>query len=361
MLYRTTGAQGQPMATGSLVLVPKIASPRPHRPLVSYQVAEDSLALKCAPSYQLQAGVPPDNLVVQAEVLLINGLLQHGWAVVVPDYQGPKSAYGAGVQAGQLTLDSIRAAESFAPAKLNGARTEVGMMGYSGGAIATGWAAELQPSYAPELNVKGVVEGGVPADLTVALKTLNGGIFGGYALAGALGAGRAYPELGQLIDSILTPEGKDLAKRFGQSCNMMIVLQGFFKDIKKLSTIPEPFEHPIAKKVLADNKMGQHLPSAPMFVYHSVNDELVPVKPVDDLVKSYCANGVRVSYQRDQLSEHIVLVGTGAPLALAWLQDRMNGKPAESGCKTTTHTSMLANPLALKTLREYLSGLPPLF
>ena len=42
--------------------------------------------------------------------------------------------------------------------------------GISGGATATGWAAQLQASYAPELHVAGFVIGGTPADMLTALK-----------------------------------------------------------------------------------------------------------------------------------------------------------------------------------------------
>jgi hypothetical protein len=361
VLYRSTDAEDKPMATAALVLVPEnVPSPSKDRPLVAYQVAEDSLALKCAPSYQMQAGVFPENPVVQAEVLLVNGLLKNGWAVVVPDHEGPRSAYAAGILAGHATLDSIRAAESLPEAGLS-AKAPVGMMGYSGGSIATGWAAELQPSYAPELNVKAVAEGGVGADLDAAVRNINGGPFGGYALGGALGVGRAHPELGAYIDSILNAEGKDLAKRLGESCNSMIVLQGLFKDINKLTTKPDPFDDPIPRKVMALNKMGRRTPTAPMFIFHSVNDELLPVKPVDDLVKTYCANGASVSYNRDQLSEHITLVATGAPLELAWMQDRLSGKPAQPGCTTKTHTSMALDPSVPKILQDYLQGMARLF
>ncbi|MEU5883046.1 lipase family protein [Spirillospora sp. NPDC047279] len=36
--------------------------------------------------------------------------------------------------------------------------------GYSGGANATGWAAQLQPAYAPDVTLKGIAMGGTPAD-----------------------------------------------------------------------------------------------------------------------------------------------------------------------------------------------------
>lgn len=48
------------------------------------------------------------------------------------------------------------------------------MWGYSGGAAAIGWAAALQPSYAPDINLAGAAHGGTPANLTAAAVYLNG-------------------------------------------------------------------------------------------------------------------------------------------------------------------------------------------
>ncbi|WP_228818504.1 lipase family protein [Nocardia transvalensis] len=39
----------------------------------------------------------------------------------------------------------------------------VALWGYSGGVIATSWAAELQPCHAPELNAKGLASRGISA------------------------------------------------------------------------------------------------------------------------------------------------------------------------------------------------------
>jgi hypothetical protein len=49
------------------------------------------------------------------------------------------------------------------------------MWGYSGGSLATEWAAELQPTYAPELNFAGAALGGLVPNITSVLKTINGG------------------------------------------------------------------------------------------------------------------------------------------------------------------------------------------
>ena len=50
------------------------------------------------------------------------------------------------------------------------------------------------------------------------------------------------------------------------------------------------------------------------------------------------------------LSEHVILVVTGAPDALNWLSDRLTGKPAASGCSTRNVASSLFSPGALQTL-----------
>ncbi|MET0654062.1 MAG: lipase family protein [Pseudoxanthomonas sp.] len=103
------------------------------RKLVSYQYAEDSLGLGCAPSHQVAGEIIPNfsfsSQLEPAQYLI--GLKTLGWTVVIPDHQGPNSTYAAGKVAGQITLDGIRAALSFEPLDLSRVSTPVGMWGYS--------------------------------------------------------------------------------------------------------------------------------------------------------------------------------------------------------------------------------------
>jgi hypothetical protein len=365
LLYRTTDTQDQPEATVTTVLLPAGAQPSATRPLVSYQVAEDSPAPQCAISYQLRQGAGNDNIVAQAEILLMDAALQKGWAVTVPDYEGPKSAYVAGKQAGQAVLDGIRATEGFQAAGLNGVATNVGLWGYSGGALASGWASELQPGYAPELAIRGVAEGGLPVSPRDVLQGANGGVFAGIAMSGVAGISQAYPELQSFLDTYLTADGKAALAKARTQCNSANVTTFAFRDLYKYFTVPNPLSLPVPDAVLTADTLGQHTPTAPLFVYHSVNDELVPHAGTDQVVAGYCASGGRVTYQRDILSEHIALVVTGAPDALNWLSDRLSGKPAAPGCNTKTVASSLLLPGALQTLGSvlfndllYLAGKP---
>lgn len=171
--YRSNDSRDQPIPAVATVLKPRGSAPDK---LVSMQIAEDSLAGYCAPSYAIQhfsAGPFLGQIVAPAEFVIAQGALQQGWAVVIPDHEGPNNAYAAGPLAGRITLDGVRAARDFEPMRLS-PQTRIGLYGYSGGAIATGHAAELKSTYAPELNIVGAAEGGVPADLGMTLKVANG-------------------------------------------------------------------------------------------------------------------------------------------------------------------------------------------
>lgn len=94
--------------------------------------------------------------------------------------------------AGHAVLDSVRAAVGTPHLGLDPAAPTI-VTGYSGGAIASGWAAQLAPKYAPELNLVGAVFGGVPADFEMLLETMNGrNAASGVFLAATLGVAREY-------------------------------------------------------------------------------------------------------------------------------------------------------------------------
>jgi hypothetical protein len=349
VLYRTTDTSGQPEATVTTIMEPAGATPSNSRPLLSYQVAEDSPAPQCAMSYQLRLGSGNQNSPAEAEILLIDAALERGWAVTVPDYEGPNSAYVAGRQAGQAVLDAIRATEGFAPAGLGGVRTNVGLWGYSGGALASGWAAELQSSYAPELNIKGIAEGGLPVNPGHVLTKINGGVFAGVAMSGIAGLRQAYPQLNTFLDTNLNAAGNAAFGQAATQCNPRNASEFAWTNIYNYFTIPNPLNAPVPQQVLADNTLGQHTPTAPLYVYQSLNDELIPPADVDGVVQTYCGAGANVTYQRDIFSEHISLAVIGAPDALNWLSDRLAGTPVAAGCHTSTVASSLLSPSALVT------------
>jgi hypothetical protein len=199
----------------------------------------------------------------------------------------------------------------------------------------------------------------VPVNVADAARVLNKGLFAGYFLAGMVGISRQYPRLTALLQRILTPEGRAAAQEVGTMCNSDIVNHFAFKDVTRYTNVPDPLSLPLASQVIAADSLPHGRPTAPLYVYHAINDELLPSRDVDGLVAKYCHEGVSVEYTRDIASEHIVLAATAAPGALAWLGDRLGNpaQPAPAGCTTTTTVSAVLSPRALTSLVTFLAGL----
>ncbi|MFE6857586.1 lipase family protein [Nocardia sp. NPDC057668] len=356
--FRSNNTRGEAIPAVATVIKPRGSAPDR---LVSVQVAEDSLAAYCAPSYAVQqwsAAAAVGQIVAPLEFVIAQAAVQQGWAIVIPDYQGPDSAFGAGPLAGRITLDGIRAAKDFGPMRL-APDTRIGLYGYSGGAIATGHAAELKASYAPELNVVGTAEGGVPADFGPLLDIGNGQLWSGMIMSAVIGLGREYPEFGALLDRDLDPLGQALKVVKGGLCVQYNTALFPFANLKGMLRVPEgdPMRNPVVIDTLTRTRMGKSTPDMPMFIWQANPDELIPVGPVNTLVDTYCQDpNARVQYTREHLGEHITTEISGSTTALLWLGDRLNGVPAAPGCSTTDTPLMATDPAGLTLLGQTLGN-----
>lgn len=346
--YRSTNTRDEPIAAVTTVMKPRGDDGGRPRPLLSYQFPEDANAQYCAPSYSLQQASIPGNISGQFDIpfeFLLAPLtaLAAGWAVAMPDHEGPNSAFAAGPLAARIVLDGIRATESFAPMGLT-PDTEVGLAGYSGGAIATGHAAEQHGSYAPELNIVGAAEGGVPADLKAMINLSNNNLGSGLILSGILGVAREYPQLAAYLDQRMNGFGKAIAPIKNSLCLYSAAIFPFMNNKGLIDSPGDPLDDPVPAAVLDTIRMGHAVPDVPMFIYQANPDWIAPVGPVNALVDTYCADPrARVQYVRDHFSEHISLEIIGIPRALLWLADRFAGLPAD-GCGTHDEGSMALDP-----------------
>nr|WP_228836697.1 lipase family protein [Nocardia brasiliensis] len=352
--YRSNNSRDEPIPAVATVLKPRGSAPDK---LVSMQIAEDSLAAYCSPSYAVQQwslATFVGQIVAPLEFVIAQGALQQGWGVVIPDHQGPDSAFAAGPLAGRITLDGIRAARDFGPMRLT-PDARIGMYGYSGGAIATGHAAELKQTYAPELNIVAAAEGGVPADFGAALENGNGQLWAGMIMGAVLGIGREYPEFGALLNRDLDPLGQVLSVVKGGLCVQYNTGLFPFANLKGMLRVPEgdPMRNPVVRDTLDKTRMGKAVPDMPMFIYQANPDELIPVGPVNTLVDTYCQSpSAQVQYVREHLGEHVTTEVSGVATALLWLRDRLDSKPAAPGCSTSDAGFMALNPEGLALLAQ---------
>lgn len=343
LLYRTTDVFDRPDVTVTTVFLPN--NVRPDRPLVSQQMFEDASGPLCVPSYGLQAGAK-SSTETTGQITDLQTILQNGWVVSVPDFGGRFGHFPVAQEPGYMTLDGIRAALQFAPLGL-GSESRIGLYGYSGGGFATGWAAELQPSYAPELNITGAAYGGPGADINAALFTTNGGPFSAIVGSGLSSYYATYPEVKAAMGPHLTPEGAAVMDQIQTQCLSVTLVQQFMSDWKRYFDIPldQVLALPPLAEVIDKARLGTHAPAAPLYVMQAVQDEVIPVGSTDRMVEDLCARGARVTYIRDQLAEHLSMILSGAPAAFSWLAERLNtDTPAPAGCSTTTVLSQLIAP-----------------
>ncbi|MFJ7271263.1 lipase family protein [Streptomyces sp. NPDC099050] len=322
--YNSTTADGAPNVVSGTVIVPQDGRTGP-RPLITYAVGTVGMGDSCAPSNNLPYGTA-------MEANLIQQLTLRGWAVVVTDYEGLGTpgthTYTVGPSAGHAVLDAARAATRLPEAGLS-AQTPVGIMGYSQGGQASSWAAELQGSYAPELQVKGTATGGVPADLLKVADFNNGSYGSGLIFMAAAGQDAAFPEL--KLDSYLNPAGKLLVGAMKTNCVAIDAIAGSFKRISDLTT-RNPLAQPDWQARLNQSRLGRTAPAAPVFQYHALADELIPYAVGSRLRSDWCARGTNLEFDTIWIGEHVSGVITQSLAAGNWLADRFAGRSTHPNC-----------------------------
>ncbi|MFE2996580.1 lipase family protein [Nocardia sp. NPDC059246] len=326
--FRSTDSTGRPIAATTTVLSPH--NRRPDAPVLSYQQIINGLGAQCAVSRALYTSDP--NLVVR-EAPAWNVLLQRGWTLALPDHLGPRFAYGAAKLGGQITLDGIRAVQRVPDLRVE--HSPVAMAGYSGGGMATAWAAALAATYAPDLHLAGAAMGGVPMNLVSMLETLgmNRHPAFGLALAAGLGLEREYPDRFPLTDQ-LNAHGLAVRDRLLNSCTNDILAAGAGQGALDIAKSTVMTEDPQARSVVEENSLELYpgIPDMPVFEWHSPIDGLIPVDAVVDTVHRYCAAGAQVWSVQVPVPDHLTAAVLGLPPALAWLDARLRGEPAPTNC-----------------------------
>lgn len=348
LLYRTTDAQGRPAANVTSV-VRSITGDSTKA--VSYQSAYDSLDPADAPSRAIAGDVTLGGLLPNGESLLLLPSLLLGYNVVVPDTEGQTANFAAGPEYGTNTLDSIRAVTSSAATGMND-HTKFGLLGYSGGAIATGWAAALAPSYAPDVNknLVGFTEGGVLVDPAHNLKYVAGSpVWSGVIPMALIGVARGFG-----ID--LRPYASEYGLKVLDELEHASIINalGRYPGLTWQKIAKPEYANPNSVPPFVDavNKVNigsAPTPSVPGFIAQGnagflegttsnlpgigTGDGVMVAGDVRALARQYCAtgNGAIKYTQYDALS-HVGGAAAWAPTAIAWLVDRFAGKAAPSSC-----------------------------
>ncbi|MCL7428880.1 MULTISPECIES: lipase family protein [unclassified Streptomyces] len=351
LMYKSTDSNGRPVAVTGAYIEPAAAwKGEGPRPLVALAPGTMGQGDQCAASMGLEhpLRLNGETVSVGYEDLAIYRLLATGAAVVVTDYAGLGATdrlhtYVNRVDGAHALLDAARAARAVSGATVT-ERSRVGLFGYSQGGGASAAAAELQPSYAPDVNLAGTYSGAPPADLTEVTRAIDGS-----DLAGALGWSlngfvQSEPALKPIADAQLNAAGKAALNDLSTMC-VGDALFGYggaksttwTTDGRSVSDIIAAT--PALKSFLNSQRIGALKPATPVRVATGVSDNLVPHGQSRRLATDWCAKGANVTYDAVRLPDSgSALLNHFAPLltdqgdAVDWLTDRLKGRPAYSNC-----------------------------
>ncbi|EGW31890.1 secretory lipase 1 [Spathaspora passalidarum NRRL Y-27907] len=366
LVVRSEDSFGQPTAFVTTIMEPYNADPSK---VVSYQTFEDSSNITCSPSYGIQFRAPIDTLASQIDMTFMVIALKNGYFVNTPDYEGFNSAFTVGRRSGQAVLDSVRAL--LKSGNITGIHKDakVGLWGYSGGSLASGWAAALQPTYAPELkkSLVGASLGGFVTNITAVAEIVDGGIFAALIPLALTGLGNEYPQAKKIIEENVAPQYRDKFSISGKQCLVPALFHYFNTNILTGTDpmIPAGFsllENGDMREIVEGNSIvylnSTYVPEIPIFVYHGSLDSVVPIKDVYKTYNNWCKWGINsFEFAEDILNGHVGEQLAGGPAGWTWLDRRLQGDQPVKGCLHDERISNLLYPNVTIATKQYFDGI----
>lgn len=340
LLYRSAGnTPNQPAHTVTTVLIPHNSK---KDKMVVISSPENANWIRCAPSYAFRySGVLElTNFEPRWEQMIYTLFLEEGWVVNAPDHQGPNSAFAAGYSGGHMVLDAMRAAIRSKDIGMAENPQIIGH-GYSGGSIPNGWAAGLQPSYAPELNIVGWSLGGTASDPMMSLNYLDGKATAALVLTGAVGLIDGYKdEIYDLFQNeIWTEEGKRAVGLAHNACiyEMVFLFIGqriqspkYIKGGRNLTDFPQ------VTKITDSLIMGRdpkYVPKQPVYMFHAAYDEEIIWYQANTTAVAWCNQGANIRFLTEtaRTLNHVSTYLLNVPYIIQYMRDRFNGKDYYGG------------------------------
>ncbi|MBD2896552.1 putative inactive lipase [Actinomadura sp. RB99] len=346
--YVSTDAKGAKVAVTGTVAVPTDAwSQGGSRPTVAFNPGTLGSGPQCAFSKQLtgqyQDMYEGDNIAT---------FLKAGDAVAATDglgyIAGKVHPYVNGADAGHALLDVVRASRQIPGGSLKD-DGKVGISGYSEGGAASLWGAQLAKSYAPELNVVGAAAGGVPGDLRVTAKALNGSLFAGFLADALVGLNAQYPEMP--FDELMNDQGRQAVKTAESNCLMGTLASFLGAKVENFTTGKLSLEQLYALKgpdgttwgdIVDRQKLGVGIGPAgsgakyeigfPVFQYRGALEEIIPQETENDTRAAYCKAGINTTWNAGYAAEHLSTDWNAAQDVTKFLNDRFTGKAVQGNC-----------------------------
>jgi pimeloyl-ACP methyl ester carboxylesterase len=325
ILYVTRDYANRPIASSGLVMVSEYAEGEPK--IVAWAHATIGIARKCAPTLRES----PVGAVLGA-----NELISGGYVVVATDYPGlgtiGPAGYLVGLGQGRAVLDSVRAVRQLL--NIEG-ETRFALWGYSQGAHAALFAANIQKAYAPELSLIGVAAAALPTNLTALFNASANALEG--RILSAMTLSSWSTKYGFPLDSIAPPSSVSAIGKIATYCiddlsDQLDILTAE-EPLEKEFLSVDPATTPPWSRLMSANSVRSIATGAPLFLTQGTADTLVPLPVTLNFVRSACQSGAKVKFVTLNNTGHGMTGKKSAVSAIAWIGDRFAGKPAPSTCR----------------------------
>lgn len=321
VLYHSRALDGSDIAVSGVVVAPTDAAPNGGRPVISWAHGTHGIADQCAPSRRAD---------MVSLLPSIGKVVSQGYVVAATDYEGLGTPgthpYLVGASEARGVLDIVKAAQQI---RATDASDKTFVWGQSQGGQAALFAGEIQPTYAPELDLLGVVSGAPVTDASTmfpAAATIPETL--GFAVMGLIGIHAAFPQAD--VSQVLTPAALEQAKLVDEKC-YGAVLDAFKQPVDQVIAHNPRDVAPFPELFAADTP-GTTPVAAPMFVYQGLSDDVVYKVFTDQYVHKVCALGDTVDYQTFSGKDHYEENDAAEKDVLEWMQARLSGVAAPSTC-----------------------------
>ncbi|MFF0531128.1 lipase family protein [Nocardia amikacinitolerans] len=340
IVYVSTDSRSQPIAASAIVLIPEVVAEPGTTAILLYCPPFRGLGGVCAPSQLLATGT-------EYHLAGIDAALARGWVVAVPDGQGlgagtgPHTFLAARAAGAKVVLDLARAI--YRASDLDLPIAPVVAWGYADGGRVVAAAGELQPWYAPEVDLRGVAAGAVVSDLAAMAPVISGGTgaglgsglaglgLAGLGLAGLIGLARAYDQLP--LRHVLNEDGL-VAAAEARHLTGIELLQRFPQPLAHWCRQPDPWNDHWWRRVLALETLGHVKSEVPLHLYHGELDLVVPVRAGQRALIAYRQRGTQVDW-REYEADHRSTAHLAISDVLARLTADITNRPSRQPTTTS--------------------------
>ncbi len=329
ILYTTTKLDGVVVATSGLVAAPSTPAPSGGYPVVVVAHGTVGINRGCAPSIAPAAKVDETNT---AYAFLVGQYVDAGYAVVMADFQGlgvqGDNSYLVGQIEGRNVLDAARALSRFGDIEV-----APGMLlaGQSQGGHAALFAAQLAPTYAPELDIIGLAAQAPATDLeAMFLGVLSAGRRGGVVSLPVMAAdafARTYPAID--IDAVLTSRGRGALRNVISKLCLFPAILG--TQLANPADLIQPAGLDVLKPFVDHSIPGTDF-KIPMLIAQGDADQVVQPAITQAYVEQLCAVGANVTFKTYAGAGHFDVVSASTADVLAWMAAVRQGATPASTC-----------------------------